>query len=129
MTSPAARFAFIVLLAIPGLACPQSESVPSEIKGRWTYQRLSNTFTLSEIKVAPDRTFAAKLEWWTANLTCSIRGDPVSGKVTDTGITWDYVTKPPCNQAYTVELVRGKSGWEGKATGKSSSVVADIKAE
>lgn len=121
--------ALVALLFSPVLASAQSQSIPGEIKGRWTYQNLSNTFMLSEIKVAPDRTFAAKLEWWTANKRCAIRGEPVSGQLTDKGITWDMVTMPPCSDPYTVELNRREKGWGGKVTGKVNPVVADLTAE
>jgi hypothetical protein len=120
-------FAFLVLFAT--LASAQAPSVPGEIKGRWTYQTRSNIFNLSEIKVAADRTFTGKLWWFAGNVRCSIEGDPVSGKLTDGGITWDYVTKDPCNEPYTVELIRTARGWEGKSTGKKNNVVADVTAQ
>jgi hypothetical protein len=123
------RCAVVALLLTPVLAMAQAQTVPAEIKGRWTYQNLSDIFTLSDIKVAPDRSFAAKLEWWTANKRCSIRGEPVSGKLTDTGIAWDMVTKAPCSIPYLVELNRRDKGWGGTATGKESSAVADLTAE
>jgi len=129
MLSSRTRCALVALLLSPVLASAQSHTIPSEIKGRWTYQEWSNTFVLSDIKVAPDRTFAAKLEWWTANKRCSIRGEPVSGKLTDKGISWDMVTKPPCNEPYSLELNRLEKGWGGKVTGKESSLVGELKAE
>ena len=123
------RSALIALLLSPVLALAQVQSVPTEIKGRWIFEGRSNTFALSDIKVASDRTFAAKLDWWTANTRCSIKGEHVSGKLTDKGIAWDMVTKPPCSVPYSVELNRHEKGWDGKVTGKESSVVADLTAE
>ncbi|MEN9396417.1 MAG: hypothetical protein RLZ81_947 [Pseudomonadota bacterium] len=129
MLSSRTRCALVALSLSPVLVSAQSQSIPGEIKGRWTYQSLSNTFMLSDIKVAPDSTFMAKLEWWAANRRCSIRGEPVSGRLTDKGIAWDMVTKPPCNDPYSVELNRREKGWDGKITGKESSAVADLTAE
>lgn len=129
MLSSRTHCALIALLLSPFLVSAQSHSIPSEIKGRWTYEGRSNTFALSDIKVAPDRTFAATLDWWTANTRCSIRGEPLSGKLTDKGIAWDMVTKSPCNNPYSVELNRREKGWDGKITGKESAFVADLTAE
>ena len=123
------RRALIALLLSPLLAMAQAQTVPAEIKGRWTYQNLSDIFTLSDIKAASDRTFTAKLEWWTANKRCSIRGEPVSGMLTDKGIAWDMVSKAPCNRPASVELNRRQNGWDGKVTDKESSMVADLTAE
>lgn len=130
MSFPIARFAFYALCVVPMLAYGQTQPLPSQIKGRWTYQaHLTNIFSLSEIKEAPDRTFTAKLEWWTANSRCAVRDERISGKITDRGIAWDFATASPCNDPYVVELSRGDKGWEGKATGKVNNVVADLKAE
>ncbi len=87
------------------------------------------SYVPGEIKGAADKTFTAKLDWRTANSACAIQGDAVSGKVTDKGIAWEFVTKSPCNTPYTAELNRGDKGWEGKVAAKDNSVVADIKAD
>lgn len=121
--------ALVALLFFPLFALAQAQSVPGEIKGRWKYENLSNVFMLREIKVEPDHSFTAKLEWWTANRRCSIVGEPVSGKLTDKGIAWDMVTKSPCNDPYSVELNRREKGWDGKITSKVSATVADLTAE
>lgn len=130
MSASVTRLALAALLIVPMLAYGQTQPLPSQLKGRWTYQAsLTNIFSLSEIKATPEKTFTAKLEWWTANSKCSILGESISGKVTDKGISWELVTKSPCNAPYTIELVRGDSGWEGKAVGKDNKLVVDLKAE
>ena len=131
MSSIIVRPAFVALFVVSALlTIAQAQPLPSEINGRWTYQaRLSNTFKLTEITVAPDKTFTAKLLWWTGNIACSAKGEPISGNLTDKGITWDFVTLSPCNDPYTIELNRKDQGWEGTATGKKSGIVAELVAK
>jgi hypothetical protein len=126
---------FASLLATAPLGWAQEQAMPSEINGQWTFQRpsgggpISNKFSLNDIKVAPDKSFSAKLTWWTAVPSCAIVGDPVSGTANEKGLTWEFTTKGTCRDPYVAELARADKGWEGKVTGKNNGVSAPLKAE
>ena len=107
----------------------QAQHLPKEISGRWTWQArgASQTFPLDNIEHKEGGTFAATLTWWTIDSKCAIRSAPITGRVTDTGLSFDATTK--CNVSFTAELDRSGSGWQGKGTTKGdNAVVVDLKA-
>jgi hypothetical protein len=101
---------------------------PKELSGRWTWaeRKISQSFSLESIQKTDETTFSATLTWWTINSTCAIRSQPISGQLTPTGLSFKAVTK--CDDAFEVDLIRGETGWSGKATNKAKSVVVDVTA-
>lgn len=107
----------------------QEAQLPKEISGRWTMQSTgrTQTFAVEDISVSPDKTFKARLTWWTSDPKCVIRNEPVVGKIGDDGITFDAKNK--CDVSFTTKLTRNKSEWVGTATTTSGpAVVLDLKA-
>ncbi|MCP5280155.1 MAG: hypothetical protein H6930_00890 [Rhodoferax sp.] len=107
----------------------QSTELPDSISGRWSWveRNLGQTFSRNDIKAQPDQSFTAKLTWWTIDPKCSIRGTPIVGKLTSTGLAFDARTK--CDQTFAAELGRASSGWVGKATTTcGNTVVVEMKA-
>lgn len=98
------------------LAAAQPAELPGALSGRWSWAQRggSQTFFLDDIKAQPDRSFTAKLTWWTIDTKCAIRGEPVVGRITKSGLAFDAKTK--CDVGFTAELLRGTSGWTGQAT-------------
>ena len=49
------------------LAAAQPAELPGALSGRWSWAQRggSQTFFLDDIKAQPDRSFTAKLTWWT----------------------------------------------------------------
>lgn len=87
----------------------------------------TQTFAVEDIAVSPDKTFKARLTWWTSDPKCVIRNEPVVGKIGEDGITFDAKNK--CDVAFTTKLTRSKSEWIGTATTTSGPVVVlDLKA-
>lgn len=115
MRATTALFAFTHLFALAGFANAQSVALPKEMSGRWTFaaQNRTQTFSLEEISASNQSSFTAKLTWWTSDPKCTIRSEPITGRITPTGIAFDSKTK--CDIAFTAELNRASSGWEGNA--------------
>ena len=107
-------------LAFATLACEvavaQSQDLPNSLSGRWRFARdgTTQTFSLEEIKVQPDKTFTAKLTWWQYDPWCATRALPIVGRQTESGIAFEVPKK--CNISYTVQLRRDTSGWIGTAS-------------
>jgi hypothetical protein len=112
------------LVSITVLA--QSMQLPKEISGRWSFSGGSNIFSLEDIAPTSDGGFTAKLTWWTRDPACVVRNEPISGKTTTTGISFDSKTK--CGVEFSVELTRSEKQWLGKGT-TSGGVVVDIRAQ
>ncbi|HEY6565205.1 MAG TPA: hypothetical protein VIY86_11945 [Pirellulaceae bacterium] len=130
MTGVFAALAVACLALVGAEANAQSPQLPNSVNGRWTWVQRgwTQTFSLEEIKANPDKTFTAKLTWWTFDLKCSIRDAAIVGRQTESGIAFDATTK--CDVSFTAELVRGPSGWTGKAATTSGvAIVLDLKAD
>jgi hypothetical protein len=99
-----------------GAAVAQPQELPGSLSGRWRFavDGSTQTFSLSEIKAQPDKTFTANLTWWQSDPWCATRNLPIVGRQTESGITFDVPKK--CNIAYTVQLRRESSGWIGTAS-------------
>jgi hypothetical protein len=111
-------------------AYAQEPPLPKELSGRWSVPdtNLSDIFSLAEMAAGTDSTFAAKLTWWTPDRSCVIRSQPVSGRITPTGISFDAKTK--CDVAFTVELNRQEKAWVGKGnTTGGRLVLIELKAQ
>ena len=124
----ATTMAVISLWASTTLA--QAPGLPAELSGRWTFASAnrSNAFSLEDIKLAADKSFTAVLTWWTTDPACTIRKEPIVGRVLDTGISFDGKTK--CNVEFITELSRGEKEWTGKAVTKgANSVTLDVRAK
>jgi hypothetical protein len=122
-----------LLLAAAG-ALAQTPELPKNLHGRWTGtpqggKAPSQPFDLENIEQKAGDTFAARLSWTTADPKCTIRYQPVTGKLTDKGLTLDTTT--PCGQALHAELVRGAAAsWVGQATTNGTPpVVVDLTAK
>jgi hypothetical protein len=105
-----------VLLVLADLGSAQQTPLPKELSGRYLHAESgrSQTFSLDEIAERPDKTFSAKLTWWSiTDSRCSVRGEPIVGRVTDSGIAFDAKNK--CDLGFTVQLDRGKNEWTGSA--------------
>lgn len=109
----------------------QPAQLPKDIAGRWSLPGTdrSNLFSLDGIAAAPDGTsFTAALTWWTTDPKCSVRNEPVSGKVTASGMSFDAKTK--CGVEFTAVLQRTGAEWAGQATTKGgNSTVVELKAK
>jgi hypothetical protein len=128
------HFSRILLALIVGTAAAcvsaQEAPLPKELSGRWSVPGTNATgvFSLAEMAAGTDSTFAAKLTWWTPDRSCVIRSEPVTGKVTPTGFTFDAKTK--CGVTFTVELNRQEKAWTGKGnTTGARSVQLELKAQ
>ena len=118
------------LALAPFLATAQPQVLPAELSGRWTFASAgrTNTFSLDAIKPATDKTFTALLTWWTTDPKCTIRKEPITGRVTEGGIAFDSKTK--CDVEFTAELNRGDREWIGKAVTKGeNSVTLEVRAK
>lgn len=122
------RLAGAALLGLAGVSLAQVPEVPASLSGRWTWvdRSISQTFALDDIKVQPDQTFAAKFTWWTNESRCALRGEPIVGKLTATGLSFDAKTK--CDVAFTVVLSPASSGWAGTASTSGDALVLQLKA-
>ena len=119
-----------ILVLAPLLANAQTQVLPGELSGRWTFASAgrTNTFSLDAIKPGTDKTFTAVLTWWTADPKCTIRKEPIAGRVTEGGIAFDAKTK--CDVEFTTELNRGEKEWVGKAVTKGdNSVTLEVRAK
>ena len=107
----------------------QAQAVPKQLSGRWTIASLgrTNLFSIDDIVVAQDQSFTAKLTWWTIDPKCKLHKEPLTGRLTDTSLTFDATTK--CDVSFAAELNRAEKGWVGKATVKSSGLLVDMKAD
>lgn len=112
-----------LVFALAGAAFAQPVALPKELSGRWTFAAMNRTqlFSLTEISASDQSTFTAKLTWWTTDPSCTLRAEPIQGRITSTGIAFDSKTK--CDVAFVAELNRASSGWEGKATTTSGNRV------
>ena len=117
-----------VMLFVTGVVA-QSVQVPKELSGRWTLAAAgrTNTFSLDDISAGPDASFTAKLTWWTTDPKCTVRKEPISGKVTATGIAFNAATK--CGVEFTAVLNQTGNEWLGEAVGKApNSPAVELKA-
>ena len=129
MMSHLSSVLLISLAAASTLATAQTSDLPNSLSGRWAWveRGLGQTFSLDEIKAKPDQTFTATLTWWTIDPKCAIHGAALTGKLTTAGLAFDAKTK--CDVPFTAELVRGPTGWTGKATATGvNTVVLELKA-
>jgi hypothetical protein len=107
----------------------QVPQLPKEISGRWTMQSTgrTQTFAIEDISLEADKTFRARLTWWTSDPRCLIKNEPIVGKLSDEGIAFDAKNK--CDVSFTTKLSRKEAGWAGTATTTSGPVVVlDLKA-
>lgn len=111
------------LTVVAAAATAQPQPLPVELSGRWTLPspNRSQTFALKGIAPAGEGAFTATLTWWASDPRCTIQSVPITGRVTPTGIAFDART--PCDVAFTAELDRAQSGWQGKATTVSANPV------
>jgi hypothetical protein len=110
-------------------ALAQDQGLPKTISGRWNVYggSASQVFSLEEISQGQDKTFTAKLTWWTVNSACVVRAESISGRVTASGLAFDAKTK--CDVSFSVELNRAEGSWVGKgATTSGPQVQLDLKA-
>lgn len=121
--------ALAVAVAAIGSSHAQDAALPKDISGRWTIKSSGRTqiFSIEDISVNADRTFNARLTWWTFDPRCLIRNEPLVGRMTPEGIAFDATTK--CDVSFTVRLARNENDWVGTATTTSGTpVVLDLKA-
>lgn len=121
-----------ILAALSLVCCVATAQapLPKDLSGRWSVEslRATNIFSLDDIAAGPDGTFTAKLTWWTRNPSCTLRKEPLSGRLTPSGIAFDVTTK--CNTKFVAELNRAEGGWVGKAvTVEATPVTAELTAK
>jgi hypothetical protein len=123
-----------LILGISALAlcalCVAQPQLPKELSGRWSVASLqaTNVFSLDDIVATSDTAFEAKLTWWTRNASCTVRKEPIAGRITPGGIAFDVTTK--CNNKFVAELNRGEREWTGKAvTLDATPVTAELSAK
>lgn len=114
------RTVCLLFLAAWSFSIQAGPDLPGELKGRWIWVKrgLSQSFALEEIRRTDGDSFSAKLSWWTIDARCAIRSEPIVGKLTDGGLSFNATTK--CDIPISVELRRGENGWNG--TGSAQSV-------
>jgi len=120
------RFIPLLLAAAGGLALAQAtaptQDLPKDLHGRWTAGAAgaaTQPFDLENIERQNDGSFKARLSWTGSDPKCTIRYQPVTGRVTTTGLSFDAVT--PCKEAVHAELARGAAGaWVGQASTKAT---------
>lgn len=128
MTQFVRRFGLFASLAVTSLAMAQ-QPLPKELSGRYVIvgTRVTQTFTLKDITADGDSAFKAKLTWWTRNTPCDLKDEPIVGRVTATGISFDAKS---CDIPFTVELNRAEKDWIGKgATTGGPARTLELKAE
>jgi hypothetical protein len=121
----------VIAMALLAAAAAQTQAqdVPAELSGRWNWiaRGFTQTFALDEIRRQDAGNFTAKLTWWTTESRCAVRGEPITGTITATGLSFDAKTR--CNVGFTVDLQRADKGWKGKATTHTPTpVVVDLTA-
>jgi hypothetical protein len=96
-------------------ATSQGPALPKELSGRYlhTPSGATQTFSLAEIVATSEKTFSAKLTWWTRDPKCIVRSEPIVGKLTGSGLTFEAKTK--CDVEFTAQLDRGQKEWSGSA--------------
>jgi hypothetical protein len=107
------------LLATNGPAAAQG--LPRDITGQWSWpaRRVTHAFSLENIKKMDDAGFSAELTWVTIDPKCALRAEPVTGRFTPAGLSFEARTK--CDVAFSAQLARGDNGWQGKATTTSTA--------
>jgi hypothetical protein len=118
-----------IALALLAAAAAQAQDVPGALSGRWVWaaRGFTQTFALDDIQRQGADSFTAKLTWWATESRCTVRGQPITGRITATGLSFDAATA--CDVGFTVDLQRADKGWTGKATTKTPKpVVVDITA-
>ena len=131
------RLAPLLLATLVALAQAQDapndpKELPKDLHGRWTPAATAGAkgqpFDLENIQRKDDGTFAARLSWTGADPRCTIRYQPITGRVTDKGLHFE--PKTPCKEAWTAELARSGTGWVGMATNTASPpAVLDLTAK
>lgn len=120
----------LVLALAFGCAAASAQELPKEISGRWTWTARGATqvFSLEDIQTQGSG-FSAKLTWWTQDSKCTLRGEPITGRVSGQEIAFDARTK--CDVAFTATLARSGAEWAGtaKTTNTPQPVVLDLKAK
>ena len=120
----------LVLLATLGCAAVFAQDLPKEISGRWTWTARGATqvFSLEDIQ-AQGSGFTAKLTWWTQDSKCTLRGEPITGRVVGQEIAFEARTK--CDVAFTATLARSGAEWAGsaKTTNTPQPVLLELKAK
>jgi hypothetical protein len=123
----------VPLLLIAFGASAQEQELPKDLHGRWTAATASGRsapqpFDLESVQAKDGGAFAARLTWTSADAKCTIRFQPITGRVTPTGLKFESTT--PCGEAITAELARAPGGWVGKATNKATPpAVMDLTAK
>lgn len=118
-----------IAIAAAGLTGAQDAPVPKDISGRWTMQGTARTqtFAIEDITVNADRTFRAKLTWWTSDPKCLIKNEPIVGQLVE-GVL-QFEAKNRCDVSFTTKLSRTDNEWTGTATTTSGPmVVLNLKA-
>ena len=114
------RLAPLLLAATGALAQAQDapKDLPKDLHGRWapaaTAGARTQPFDLENIQRKEDGSFAARLSWTSANPKCTIRYQPITGRVTDKGLHFE--SKTPCQENWTAELAPSGAQWIGMAT-------------
>jgi hypothetical protein len=123
----------VPLLLVAFGASAQEQELPKDLHGRWTTATPSGRsapqpFDLESVTRKDGGTFAARFTWTSADPKCTIRFQPITGRVTPTGLKFESTT--PCGEPITAELARGAGGWVGQATNKATPpVVMDLTAK
>jgi hypothetical protein len=109
--------------AVSAQAQGAPRELPKDLHGRWTVvpagsKPVTQPFDLENIQRKDDGTFSARLTWTTADPKCIVRYQPMTGRVTPSGLSFETVTK--CDVAISAELAQQGSTWIGKATSKAT---------
>jgi hypothetical protein len=127
-----ARLAPLLLAAAGAVAHAQTaapaaaEDLPKNLHGRWTSvavdgKATAQPFDLENIERQEGGAFKARLSWTTADPRCTIRYQPITGRLTDSSLSFDAATA--CKDALTAKLSRGAGAWVGEATIKATPPV------
>lgn len=120
----------VLLIALMSSTLAFAEELPKEISGRWVWEsrRVSQTFSLENIRLGEGQAFTADLTWWAVDPKCTLRNQPITGERTQTGLKFSATTK--CDVAFTVDLQRADGGWRGQAvTTRPAGVTLDLTAK
>jgi hypothetical protein len=125
---PIVRLAPLLLAAagLGALAQDAPKDLPKDLHGHWaptakTGRAAGEPFDLENITRKDDGTFQARLSWTAADPRCTIRYQPITGRVTASGLHFE--PKTPCKETWTAELARNGAVWVGMASNTASPPV------
>ncbi|MBL0391384.1 hypothetical protein JJ685_09560 [Ramlibacter monticola] len=129
-----ARLLPLLLATTGALAQSPVQDLPKDLHGRWTSKpagsaAVTQPFDLENIQRKDDGSFSARLTWTAADAKCTIRYQPITGRITSSGLAFE--AKTPCDQPLSAELARGAAGaWVGMASNKATPpVVVELTAK